>query len=55
MSNSRDRGQFRQDRVDPDLSKVIEGTVCEIILEDTLVKIVEGSIGMIITGIVAIV
>ena len=41
--------------VDPDLSKVIEVTVLEIILEDTLGRIVEGSIGMIIIRIVAII
>ena len=41
--------------VDPDLSKVIEGTILEAILEDTVDKIVEGNIEMIIIGVVVII
>ena len=36
--------------VDPDLSRVIEGTIFEKVLGDMEDKIVEGSIGMIIIG-----
>ena len=38
--------------INPDLSQVIEGTIFEIILEDTIDKIAEDSIEMIILGIV---
>ena len=36
--------------VDPDLSRVIEGTILEIVLVDMEDKIAEGSIEMIIIG-----
>ena len=38
--------------IDPYLSQVIEGTIFEIILEDTIDKLAEKSIEMIIVGIV---
>ena len=41
--------------VNPDLSKVIEGTLFEIILEDTVDKIVEGNKEMVIKGVVVII
>ena len=40
--------------IDPDLSKIIEGVVSRIILEDTVDKIVGDSIEIIIIGIVVI-
>ena len=54
-SSSRYRGQFRQDRGRPSFKKVIEGTILEAILEDTVDKIVEGNIEMIIIEVVVII
>ena len=41
--------------VDPDLSRVIEETVSEIILVDTIDKAAEGSIGVILIGMIVII
>ena len=49
-STSRDRGQLGKAAVDPDLSRVIEGKLFEIVLGDIEDKITEGSIEMIIVG-----
>ena len=49
-SSSTDRGHFSKATVDLDLSIVIEGTILEIVLGYMEDKIAEGSIGMIIIG-----
>ena len=54
-SNSRIEDSLDETEVDPDFSRVIEETVCKIILEDTIDKAAEGSIGVIIIGAMAII
>ena len=49
------RGNLNITGGDPDLSKVIEGTIVKNILEDTVDKIAEGSIDVIAIGIVVII
>ena len=54
-SNSRDRGQFKQDRGGPRFEQGYRGNNFWITLEDTVDKIAEGSIEMIIIEIEAII